>query len=188
MARPKSEDKRNAILAAATRVIVAQGLGASTAAIAKEAGIANGSLFTYFETKSDLLNALYLALKSDMAEAAMAGVPAAATLREQLFHSWSNWMQWAMAEPEKRRALAQLTVSDEITPACRAAGNRAMAAVGALMQRVHANGALRETPMSFAAAIMNSMAEATMDFMVSDPARAREHCQVGFDALWRVLA
>ena len=47
MARPKSEDKRNAIMEAATRVIVAQGLGGPTATIAQEAGISNGSLFTY---------------------------------------------------------------------------------------------------------------------------------------------
>jgi hypothetical protein len=35
---------------------------------------------------------------------------------------------------------------------------------------------------------MNSLAEATMDFMVQDPTHADKHCKVGFDALWRVLA
>jgi AcrR family transcriptional regulator len=45
MARPRSEDKRNAILEAATRVIVTQGLSAPTALIAEQAGVANGSLF-----------------------------------------------------------------------------------------------------------------------------------------------
>ena len=66
MARPKSEDKRSAILGAATRVIVSEGLGAPTAMIAREAEVANGSLFTYFETKADLLNALYVELKGEM--------------------------------------------------------------------------------------------------------------------------
>ncbi|MGA3213836.1 MAG: TetR family transcriptional regulator, partial [Terriglobales bacterium] len=54
MARPRSEDKRNAPMAAATRVIVIHGLRAPTALIAQEAGVFNGSLFTYFETKTDL--------------------------------------------------------------------------------------------------------------------------------------
>jgi DNA-binding transcriptional regulator YbjK len=36
MARPRSEDKRNAIVAAATRVIVTHGLSAPTALIAQE--------------------------------------------------------------------------------------------------------------------------------------------------------
>jgi AcrR family transcriptional regulator len=51
MPRPKSDAKRSAILQAATRFIVAHGLSAPTMGIAKEAGVANGSLFTYFETK-----------------------------------------------------------------------------------------------------------------------------------------
>jgi AcrR family transcriptional regulator len=64
MPRPKSDEKRSAILEAATRIIVTQGLSAPTAGIAKEAGVANGSLFTYFETKTDLFNELYLELKN----------------------------------------------------------------------------------------------------------------------------
>ena len=76
MARPKSEDKRNAIMSAATRVIVTQGLSAPTAVIAREAGVANGSLFTYFETKAELFNQLYLELKAGMASVALDGLPA----------------------------------------------------------------------------------------------------------------
>ena len=51
MARPRSEDKRNAILAAAVQVIARQGTSALTSQIAKIAGIAEGSLFTYFVSK-----------------------------------------------------------------------------------------------------------------------------------------
>jgi AcrR family transcriptional regulator len=47
LAKPKSEDKRNAILSAATQVFAERGLGAPTAAITGAAGIAEGSLFTY---------------------------------------------------------------------------------------------------------------------------------------------
>lgn len=63
-----------------------------------------------------------------------------------------------------------------------------MAGIAALMERSRANGAMRDAPMGFVAAIMNSLAEATMDFMVQDPANANKHCKAGFDALWRVLA
>ncbi len=175
-------------MAAATRVIATHGLSAPTAMIAREAGVANGSLFTYFETKTDLFNQLYLELKAGMASAALEGLPAGAGLRDQTFHVWSNWMDWAVANPEKRRALAQLGVSDEITPANRAAAHRALAGIGELLERTHANGPLRDAPMGFVAAIMNSMAEATMDYMVHDPNNSDQHCKVGFDALWRVLA
>lgn len=187
MARPKSEDRRDAIMAAASRVIASQGLGAATATIAKQAGIPNGSLFTYFETKADLLNQLYIELKTEMAEAALDGVPAAAELRKQAFHLWSNWTAWAAANPDKRRALAQLGVSDEITAASRAAGHKTMAGIAGLMEQLRANGPLRKAPMAFVAEIMNSLAEATMDYMARDPTNAKKHCQTGFEALWRVL-
>jgi AcrR family transcriptional regulator len=187
MARPKSDDRRNAILAAAARVIAAEGLAAPTAKIAQEAGVANGSLFTYFETKADLFNQLYLDVKTERAFASMAGLPVAADTRKQLSHFWLRSMEWAMANPDKQRALAQLGVSDEITPATRAAGHVAMAGVAALLERSRANGPMRDVPMSFVTAIMNALGEATMDFMVGDPAHAKKHCRVGFDALWRVL-
>ena len=188
MARPRSEDKRNALMAAATRVIVKQGLSAPTATIAQEAGVSNGSLFTYFETKTDLFNQLYLELKVEMASVALKGLPVQAQLREQLFHIWSKWAEWAVSHPEKRRALAQLGVSDEITAESRTAGHKTMAAVAELLERSRAAGPLRDAPMGFVVAIMSSLAEATIDFMVQDPKHAKKHCKAGFDALWRVVA
>jgi AcrR family transcriptional regulator len=187
MARPKSEDKRNAIMDAATRVIVTHGLSAPTATIAQEAGISNGSLFTYFKTKAVLLNQLYLELKNGMAAAALEGFPAGDDLRKQVFHVWSNWMDWAVSNPEKRRALAQLGVSDEITPATRAAAHKAAAGLADLTERMRTFGSLRNAPKGFAAAIMSSLAEATMDFMIRDSANAKKHCKVGFEALWRAI-
>ena len=188
MARPRSEDKRNAIMAAATRAIVTHGLSAPTAMIAQKAGVANGTLFTYFETKADLFNQLYLELKAGMASAALEGLPEETELREQVFHIWSNWMGWAVSNPEKRRALAQLGVSDEITPKNRAAAHKSMAGIGKLLERSRANGPLRNAPMGFVVAIMSSLADATMDFMIHNPTNAKRHCKVGFDALWRVIA
>jgi len=113
MPRPRSDEKRSAILDAATRVIVTQGLSAPTAGIAKEAGVANGSLFTYFETKADLFNQLYLDLKAEMASAAMKNFPEKATLRDQVVSTvWRNWMEFAGVLSEKRaQLLAQLGVS-----------------------------------------------------------------------------
>lgn len=175
-------------MGAAIQVIAAQGLGAPTATIAQEAGVANGTLFTYFGTKGDLLNALYLELKSEMAGAALDGLPTTADLRKQAFHIWKRSMAWAVSSPDKRRAFAQLCVSDEITPETRAEGRRLMAPVAEVMERARADGPMRSAPMPFVVALMDSLAETTMDFMIRDPAGAEKHCKTGFDALWRMLA
>src|SRR6202050_3874427 len=187
MARPLSDEKRSALMRAATRVIVTQGMGAQTAVSAREAGVASGSLFTYFETKKVLFNELYLELKAEMASAALENLPRNASLRKQLFFVWSNWMHWVISAPDKRRALAQLSVSDEITPKSRAIGHKSMAGIAEILERCRAAGPMHEASMSFVLSVMNSLAETTMDFMLQDPTKAQKHCQVGFDALWRVL-
>lgn len=187
MARPKSEDKRSAITAAAVRVIARHGLGAPTALIAREAGVANGSLFTYFDTKAALFNELYLELKTDMAAAAMEGVPLAKDLRAQSFCAWSNWTRWAVGNPSKRKVLTQLASCDEITPATRAAGHQIMSRLANLLDRVRAEGPMRDSPTALVGTLMNALAEATMDFMTQDPAKADQHAQTGFEALWRMV-
>jgi len=132
-------------MAAATRIIVARGLRAPTAAIAKAAGISNGSLFTYFKTKSELFNVLYLELKTEMAQASLRGLPTKAPLREQFSHPWLNWMRWATKHSEKRRALALLGMSDEITPVTRAAGHQTMSEIAGMLSP-RSGGAWRRTP------------------------------------------
>jgi AcrR family transcriptional regulator len=172
---------------AAVRVIVTQGLSAPTALIAKEAGISNGSLFTYFETKSDLYNQLYLELKTDIAAAALKAFPEKADLKKQVFHIWSNWMAYAAQYPEKRRAMAQLNVSEDITPGTRAAVYKNMAGLIALMEEVRLHGPMKKAPMNIASAIITSLFEATMDTMIQDPANAKKHSDTGFEAFWRVI-
>ena len=188
MPRPRSDDKRAAIMSAATRVIAAQGLGAATATIAREAGVSNGSLFTYFDTKADLLNQLYLELKTDMAAAALGGLPAGSDVREQMLHMWSRWLRWAAAYPEKRRALAKLDVSDEITSPAHQAASQALTGIAGLLERLRVNGPMRDAPLAFVVALANALAEATIDFIIRDPDNADAHGRAGFDALWRMIA
>jgi AcrR family transcriptional regulator len=187
MARAKSEDKRDALMAAATRVIAAQGLSAPTAVIAREAGVANGSLFTYFETKADLFGQLLLELKTGMAAASLEGIPVEAPPYKQYSRLWSNWMRWGALFPAKRRALALLDASDDITPSTRAAAQAAMAEIAGTLEQARAHGPMRDAPMEFVVAVSNSLAQTTMDFMTSDPTHADEHSRAGFDALCGML-
>ena len=126
-------------------------------------------------------------MKTDMAVASLAGGAAEAPLHEQFRRLWDNWMSWATANPDKRRVLALLSVSDEITGPTEAAAQRAMAEIGEIVGRARACGPLRDAPAGFAEAAMNSLAEATMDFIASDPPRAGEYRQAGFGALCRLL-
>ena len=189
MAKPRSEDRRNAILSAAARVIASQGLAsAATAAIAKEAGVSNGSFFVYFDTKVALLNELYIALKAEMTAAATAGLDAAGEHREQVHRMWTQWLGWSTAHPEKRRTLAQLDVADDITAGSHQAVRSAFSDIADLLNRSRAGGPMRDVPLGFVLTLMTAIAEATIDAVIREPAEAEARSGAGFDAAWRVLA
>lgn len=188
MARPRSDNRRGAIMSAAIRVIASQGLGAPTATIAKEAGVSNGSLFTYFETKADLLNRLYVELKVEMAAAAVDGLPTESDLRTQMLHMWSHWLRWATSCPERCRTLAHLDVADAITVESHQAASHALVGVRTLLERSREHGPMRDASPEFVVALMSALADATSDFMIHDPANADNHCMAAFEALWRMVA
>ena len=188
MPRPRSEDRRNAILSAATRVIAAEGLGAATAAIAKDAGVSNGSLFAYFGTKAVLLNELYVALKTEMGAVAVAGLPVESSVREQVLHMWNQWLRWATSFPEKRRALAQLQVADDITADSHQAVSSAFSGIADLLERSRANGPMRDAPLGFVLTLTTAIADAAIDAIIREPAEAEGRGSVAFEAMWRVLA
>jgi AcrR family transcriptional regulator len=188
MARARSENRRNAILSAATRVIASQGLGAATATIAKQAGVSNGSLFLYFDTKAMLLNELYVSLKTEMGAAAIAGLPTEGEPRAQVLHMWTQWLRWATTNPDKRRALAQLQVADDITAESHQTVNAALNGIAELLERSRANGPMQDSSLGFVLTLTSAIADATIDAMIREPAEAETHSSVAFDAIWRVLA
>jgi hypothetical protein len=101
---------------------------------------------------------------------------------------WSHWLRWAASCPDKRRALAHLAVSDDITPASHQAGKQSMAGIARLLERSRENGPMRDAPLDFVSALMSALADTTIDFMIQDPANADKHCTAAFDALWRMVA
>lgn len=188
MARPRSDEKRSAILAAAMQVIAAQGLSAPIAAIAKEAGVSNGALFTYFETKADLHNQLYIELKRQMAEVAMVGLSSEATERAQLARVWSGWVRWALEHEQERRALSHLDVSDDVTTESRQIARAPYADVQMLLDRSRKNGAMRDVPLMFVAAVVMSLVDATIEYIRQDPIESDRYTAAGFEALWRAIS
>src|SRR5580700_1443302 len=120
MARARSSKKRGAIVRAAAQEIAEVGLGAPTAKIARRAGVAAGTLFLYFANKEELLNELYIELKSETYKKVNANFPRKGSLERRARHIWSSYLDWAIEFPEKRKVSMQLNVSDLITSEARA--------------------------------------------------------------------
>src|SRR4029450_1903465 len=111
MARPLSDNRRVLLLDAATRIIAEHALSAPTSLISRTANVSEGSFFTYFKTKDELINALYRELRLDLAAAVMNGFPRKASVRDRLEHVFTRCVSWAVENPVARRALRHVSMS-----------------------------------------------------------------------------
>ena len=190
MARPKSEDKRNAILDAATRVFAERGLTAApTSEISKQAGVAEGTLFTYFNTKDDLINALYREIKLELADAMMSGFPRKKSVRTRLRHVWDCYVNWGVKNPEQRKVLAQLQVSGMLSKESIEAGSAPFVEIQNMTREAIERHILRaDLPIELISKMLAASAEATMDLIVLKAAMANKYRDGGFEIYWAGIA
>jgi AcrR family transcriptional regulator len=188
MARPLSEEKRNAILAAAAEAVASLGVSASTAKIAKDAGIAEGTLFVYFPTKDDLLNELYLALKADMRAAIAAGYPTEASVKERCEHLWNQSIDWGAKNPAKRKAIRQLGVSDKVTEASRKTGRAAFRDIQSMLDEGFRSGVLRQQPKDMLGATTDVLTDMVLEFIHRDPGDIESYRRAGFETYWGAIS
>ncbi|NIF60592.1 TetR/AcrR family transcriptional regulator [Enterobacter sp. Ap-916] len=185
MARPKSEDKRLALLDAATDAIAELGLGAATSLIARKAGVAEGTLFRYFPTKDELLNAVYLHHKQDLGNELMKTYDRHASSKERTRTVWGNYIDWGLVNMNARKAMRQLAVSGKITSETLEMVYLAYPDLRELSKECITNEALTGIESAFADAIFFGLAETTMEFAGRDPSRRDEYKSAGFDVMWR---
>jgi AcrR family transcriptional regulator len=190
VARPKSEGKRNAILSATTRVFAERGLTAApTSEISKQAGVAEGTLFTYFKTKGDLINALYREIKLELADAMISGFPRKKSVRTRLRHVWDSYVNWGVANPEQRKVLTQLQVSGMLSKESSEAGSAPFVEIQNMTRDAIEQHILRvDLPIELISKMLGALAEATMDLIVLKPAMANKYHNGGFEIYWAGIA
>lgn len=187
MARLRSPEKRRAILEAAVVEIADAGLGAATAKIAMRAGVAEGTLFTYFANKDELLNELYVELKFEVYERVNADFPHSASLERRAWHVWSSSLGWSIEFPEKRKVSLLLSLSAVVTSESRTRLAEPRGVVDAMFAELGKREALHGLPAGYAAGLMASMQEATMDYASKSVRQRKVLVERGFALFWRAV-
>src|SRR6266853_3275793 len=147
--RHQISDARQANLSAEIQVFAERGLGAPTAAITTAAGIAEGSLFTYFKTKDELINALYRELKLELADAMMSGFPRKQSVRHRLQHVWNHYVDWGVANPNQQRVLKQIQVWGGLTEESKKSGLTPFTEIQKMAEDAVAQRIYKDIPQPF---------------------------------------
>ncbi|MBN1821137.1 MAG: TetR/AcrR family transcriptional regulator [Prolixibacteraceae bacterium] len=113
------KDKREQILETSLKLFVERGFhNTPTSLIAKEAGVATGTLFHYFKTKEELINSLYLEIKDDMIAVLVNKIDTHDTIKAKLKQVFMNSVFWAFNKPFQQLFFMQYSHSpyiDQIT-------------------------------------------------------------------------
>jgi AcrR family transcriptional regulator len=111
-----AQDKKDAILRASLKLFTERGFhGTPTAMISKEAGVSTGTLFRYFPTKEDLINATYAAAKAQLAKAITIGLEDERTVEGKVRRILGNTIRWSIANPREFLFVEQFSSSPYIT-------------------------------------------------------------------------
>jgi AcrR family transcriptional regulator len=186
-ARPRNVDKRKAILDAALSICAERGIGdAPTSAISRAAGVAEGSLFTYFKTKDELLSELYHELRLEFSRH-LPDFPHGATAKTRLRYIWDRFLDLGAEHPEQLRVLAQLRGSGKLIR-----GNEEPSF--ALVEVVKAVGEsaegteLKAAPRDYLVLMIRAQMEVTVEFLNAHPESAAACREWGFKMIWKQLS
>lgn len=166
------------ILDAAVELIDARGIGVSTASIAAAAGVSNGTLFHYFRTKQDLLDALYVHLKRGLAHA-IGTVDTAASARERASLIWDRWIDWGVASPAHHRVMLLLKGGDLISASAADEAAALLAPSTDVLADAATDGLLAEMPLPYLAATVEAQIDLAVVHRLSTAARA-----LAFEMAW----
>jgi AcrR family transcriptional regulator len=163
-----------------------RGIGrAPTSAISAAAGVAEGTLFTYFKTKDELLNELYRELRAEL-DHELVDYPFTADARTRLRFVWDRYLDLAMRYPKRLKVLQQLRASGRLL-------KDAEAPTMAIVEVLHSTkeaaelGGLHSVSAEFLVLQFRAQAEATVEFIGAHRDLEAESRELGFKLIWRSL-
>jgi len=109
MPRLKDESKITDLHQAARRLLIRTGYaGLKMADVAKEAGVATGTVYTYFTNKEELINQVFTATKKEVAGVLLDPANVGPTFFESFRRMWFAYFTFCFTQPEKMLFVEQL--------------------------------------------------------------------------------
>lgn len=141
-------ERQTQIAEAAIHLFLKEGVGVSTAAVAKAAKVSNGTLFNAFPTKQDLIDGIYLSTKRSFFEAT--ALNEGETLdRSSVLRLWKAHLKWARNAPHHHKIKRLLLESGLASQSAQAEANAMASPHAEWLGKAHSNGLIRGPNVAF---------------------------------------
>lgn len=170
--------KPETILAAALSVFFEEGVNVSTARIAEAAGVSNGTLFNYFPTKQALIDALYMSIKNDLADAA-GEFDDTDAIERRMRQVWDRWFGWAREHRQAHFVVNLLHQAGLASTEAQLAGNAAIAGPVSVLDDAVKSGLLVDLPLDYLGALIQHHLDQAIASELDD-----RQSEIAFHVLW----
>ena len=187
MSRNLSPEKRARYLESALKLFVANGVkNTSTAAIAKDAGTAAGTLFLYFPTKQDLIHELVLEIARQQSDYIKSLQTSSLPARETFRTIWFGSFQWFLDNMVSYQYIRQVRDSGLIAEEVVQESEQYLDYYYAAIQKGLAEGAIKTYPLELIGTFLYQGIVAVMNLVSSgtEPDQQTTYIQHGFDIFW----
>ena len=181
------DDEKLLSIARATFTLVEQtGLsGLTMAAIAREAGLATGTLYVYFKSKEELMVALYERAKTETVASLMQGDDPSAPFRVRFQRTWANWLEHRLDSYAQVVFLEQYHNSPWFTEESRSLSARLIKDWVELIETAKAQQILKDVPTPMLINAFGGSVRETANMLRSGTlARTKANLAMAFGICW----
>jgi AcrR family transcriptional regulator len=183
-----NSDKRSELLTSALQLFVKQGFhGTPTSKIAKEAGVANGTLFHYFASKEDLILALYIDIKTRMSEYLNLHADKNVNVSESLRSYYKNSLEWALKNQVEFRFLLQFQSSPYQSKVNHEQLHQQSGALNDVLKAAIEQQVISDAPFELIYSLLGSHVYGMMQYLISRNFDLLEQKKIIDDSFRRIL-
>ena len=187
MVRKLNPQKREQYLQAALELFVTHGVqNTSTAAIARRAGTAAGTLFLYFPTKQNLIDDLVMEVVRAQSKTIKKALTPTLSAKESFLAIWEGSIHWFLDHMDAYQYVQQVRDTGVISEATVQESNHYFDFYYTAIQKGFTESAIKPYPIELVGEMLYRAIVAVMNLIKRQPdgSRHEEYIHSGFEIFW----
>jgi len=180
------EDKRTKIIKTAARLFTKKGFHATpTSLIAKESGVAVGTLFHHFKNKDELINSIYFEIKREMSGFFRNSLNPSHDFKTAAEFLWNDFVKWGLENHNKFGFITQFYNSPYISNVTKEQASRGFEFISPIVAKASEEKVIKNLNMTLFESIWFSSVTCIINYLMLNPDEDVESIiRISFSIFW----